>query len=727
MVGLAAELETLSDTELAALLVRRPDLATATTFTFTDLAARASAPYSLQACLLHVRYPVRQVLDGLAFLGEPSSLADVIALARDAPDRGALLACLEEARHLGLVMRVDRSVAPEKSLWTIAPALKRSLGTPFGLRAPLARVLDRYTAQDLRVICGNLALEVGGAVAPTKPRMIAAIVEDLSDSARVLRLAADAPSDAFEFLGGVMSLGGVIGIETAPYAASQLPEGLRWLFGHALLTPLDWETVIIAREVMIGLRSGHPVLRFDTEPPAAIDRPTADQLKRKNRVEFGPVALLETIASLGPPMVRDVIRPLKTEGMGVRDVRMLAKTLGTDDATMARLLDLAGLLALIGLDGTLNRLAPRPSFEEWLRISNVERWFSLVEAWKKCSVSLSRTLVGDNRMAPLSPSYYVDENSVWRRALVVRAMLDTEPGSVIDTASIEASANWRAPGRFVDTGDSLAAVEAIIDEVSLLGLLRDGVLTNVGRAALCADSPDDPLLVAEAVSLFPPPISTFTVQADLTAVAPSELEPQVRSALSNCAEIESRGAATVFRFTEASIRRAFDQRMGRDEIVAFLERHAIPSVPQSLRYMIDDVARRYGSVVIGNATSFLRVTDEALLAELLRAKKTQKLKLEAIAPTVAISTLTSEKLLVGLREAGYLPVIDAASVTVERAASAPGVLKTGWQLRHNPTQINAIWSSALRETEGASLDGFAPAIIDVVRRLRYSAPPSLLD
>ena len=38
-------------------------------------------------------------------------------------------------------------------------------------------------------------------------------------------------------------MGGIVGIDTRPYGRDVLPDGVRWLFSHGLLAPIDLETV----------------------------------------------------------------------------------------------------------------------------------------------------------------------------------------------------------------------------------------------------------------------------------------------------------------------------------------------------------------------------------------------------------------------------------------------------------------------------------------------------
>jgi hypothetical protein len=266
-------------------------------------------------------------------------------------------------------------------------------------------------------------------------------------------------------------------------------------------------------------------------------------------------------------------------------------------------------------------------------------------------------------------------------------------------------------------------------EAALVGVMNGGAITPLGRAALFGSADD----VAEiAASIFAAPVSTFTVSGDLTVLAPAELDATTAGELSLIADITSKGTASVYKITEVSLRRAFDGGRTPEQIMAFLEEHARPGVPQPLRYLVDDVARRYGSVRIGSATSYVRVEDAALLAELVRSKKLTKCKFRLLAPTVAVSPLVSAKVLSALRDAGFLPVEEGPDGVV--LAGHAESRETSPFARHRrtiPTGANAIWASvaggyasSANSTDATSKP--APNISKVIDRLRGNKPPTLL-
>ena len=106
--------------------------------------------------------------------------------------------------------------------------------------------------------------------------------------------------------------------------------------------------------------------------------------------------------------------------------------------------------------------------------------------------------------------------------------------------------------------------------------------------------------------LVPAVVDRVIFQADLTATAAGEAAPGLRSELDLLADFESGGHATVWRFSQASLRRGFDAGRRAAEIEAFLERHAVHGVPQALSYLVDDMGRRYGKARVGRAASYVR-------------------------------------------------------------------------------------------------------------------------
>ncbi|MFF9004122.1 helicase-associated domain-containing protein [Streptomyces achromogenes] len=169
--------------------------------------------------------------------------------------------------------------------------------------------------------------------------------------------------------------------------------------------------------------------------------------------------------------------------------------------------------------------------------------------------------------------------------------------------------------------------------------------------------------------LLPEPLDHVLLQADLTAVAPGPLRRPLADMLGVLADVESKGGATVYRFTPASVRRALDAGRTAADLHAFLTEHSRTPVPQPLAYLIDDVARRHGHLRVGAASAYVRCDDDALLNEILADKRAAALRLRRLAPTVLAAPTDPATLLEGLRAMGYAPAAESAEgdVLIARA------------------------------------------------------------
>lgn len=188
-----------------------------------------------------------------------------------------------------------------------------------------------------------------------------------------------------------------------------------------------------------------------------------------------------------------------------------------------------------------------------------------------------------------------------------------------------------------------------------------GPLTPTGQATATA--------VGLLAPLLPEPLDHVLLQADLTAVAPGPLLRPLAETLGVLADVESKGGATVYRFTPASVRRALDAGQTAADLHAFLAQHSRTPVPQPLAYLIDDVARRHGHLRVGVASAYVRCDDDAVLNEIIADKRAAALRLRRLAPTVLAAPCDPATLLEGLRALGYAPAAESSQgdVLITRA------------------------------------------------------------
>lgn len=367
---------------------------------------------------------------------------------------------------------------------------------------------------------------------------------------------------------------------------------------------------------------------------------------------------------------------MKAGGVGIRDLRRAAAAAGRDEREAARLVDLAAAARLVGIDPDTGSIMPTHAYDNWLALPAAQRWTALVKGWLHAGVDLSvagSAGVGGQPVPPLS-ARQSDGHAVRRRSLVLAALTRPQPAGTPDREALQQRVTWDAPAvweRGPAGVDDL--VGWVVDEAELFGLTGRGAPTSAGRLVTTGDAEG----AATALDPWAPTaVETFVVQADLTAVATGELDGTVRRELELLADAESTGAATVYRFSEASLRRALDAGRSATEVESFLDAHVMHGLPQALRYLITDVGRKHGQIRVGSAASYLRGDDPPLLAEILRARKTAALGLRQLAPTVLVSEADADTVLASLQAAGFLPALESATgeamVTHRGPQRAPG-------------------------------------------------------
>lgn len=305
----------------------------------------------------------------------------------------------------------------------------------------------------------------------------------------------------------------------------------------------------------------------------------------------------------------------------------------------------------------------------WAAGSVAERWAALAGAWLDNPRLTGLVGSRDENRKPVN-ALVPDLERGWvveTRRTTLGVLAELHAGEVLaagtGTASLVERVRWLRPRRPAQRAE---AVGWVVEESAVLGLTALGGLSAHGRGLLRGEEPRAAASAALA-PLLPEPVDHVLLQADLTAVAPGPLTHELGHHLSLLADVESRGGATVYRFTASSVRRAFDSGWSAAEVHAFIAASSRTPVPQPLVYLVDDVARRFGTVRVGAVGSFLRSDDEAALTELLHHAKASPLRLRRIAPTVVVSDVPVDVLLPRLRELGIAPVVEAPDGTVRLA------------------------------------------------------------
>ncbi|MEY3202809.1 MAG: hypothetical protein RLZZ629_91, partial [Actinomycetota bacterium] len=396
-----------------------------------------------------------------------------------------------------------------------------------------------------------------------------------------------------------------------------------WLLENNVLVAIDSHTVALPREIAIKLRGGK-IHREMLSNAANLKGKKVDQ----KQVDLAAVANISTILRWCEELLHNLSdeppTALRTGGLGVRDLKRIAEHLGVDETCAGFVAELCYLGGLVVVDSD-DQILPTSAFDIWLSKSAEERWFSLVVLW--LDTSRASGLIGkggDKNIAPLGPELDRAGVSLIRRT-TLKVLLDN-PQISPEITSMQEIIKWCNPQRANNE-----FVEWNLREAEWLGITGQGVISTFGLNLL---TEKEDLGIQSAL---PKPVDHILIQADNSAVAPGPLTPELASEMGTIADIESRGGATVYRFSEGSIRRGLDHGKTGDQIKTFLSKISKTPMPQPLEYLIADVAKRHGRLRVGSAHSYIRCEDEGLVQQILHDKKCEHLRLRKIAPQVLVT------------------------------------------------------------------------------------------
>ena len=622
-IPLGSWLADLPDERLIRLLKLRPDLAQPPPGSIAALAARAQA-----------RQSVKAATDDLDFL------------------RLAVLDAL-------LVLQADSTPVPTAKLLAL-----------IGDRAPEADVVGALDdLMERALVWGEAAVRVAadaGTALPWHPGQVT--LEDASHSGEQIADLIDGLNEAQLDVLDKLLEGSPMGRtrDAAPGAPADRP--VPQLLAMGLLRRIDAETVILPRHVGQVLRGEHPGPMQLTSPDPVVSTTTADDVDAS--AAGAVIDLLRELDVVLQTLGAAPVSELRSGGLGIRDVKRLAKGTGIDEPRLGLILEVAAAAGLIASGmpdpqpavGDAPYWAPTVATERFTAMSAPERWHLLAGTW--LDLPGRPALIGSR--GPDAKTYGALTDLLYStaapldRRLLLGMLCELPPGAGVDAATASAALIWRRPrwSRRLQP----QPVADLLAESHALGLVGRGAISTPGRALL--DEAGDPEKALQAMNrAMPAPIDHFLVQADLTVVVPGPLRRDLADDLATVATVESAGTAMVYRISEQSIRHALDIGKTRDWMHDLFGRHSKTPVPQGLTYLIDDVARRHGQLRIGMAASFVRCEDPTLLAQAV-AVSAEKLPLRVLAPTVAVSPAPIAEVLVALRGAGFAPAAEDSSGSI---------------------------------------------------------------
>ena len=421
--------------------------------------------------------------------------------------------------------------------------------------------------------------------------------------------------------------------------------GVAWLLEEGFLIPFNQQTVVLPREVAIYLRGNKVHRELEVAQPSI----TGGKRDLRN-IQLAAIANITTFLRWTEEVLnywaQEPATALRSGGLGVRELKELSLHLGVEESCAAFIAEVAYVAGLLTIEAD-DRILPTTQFDIWLMQTPSARWQALTSAWLISSrVPGLVGKEGNKNVAPLGPE--LDRANAASTRRLTLDLLRENSTIAPDLDSLYQAALWLAPSKRAG-GLQRDYLAWTIRECEWLGITGQGVVSQYGIDFLeggdCAAIDSD----------LPKTVDHILIQSDNTAIAPGPLEHEVAQELALIADVESRGGATVFRFSESSIRRGLDHGRTGDEIAKFLTKTSKTPVPQPLEYLIADVAKKHGKLRVGNTASFIRCEDPALIAQIMGDKRLEILSLRRIAPEVLISTLDAAEAMHILRSYGYLP------------------------------------------------------------------------
>lgn len=645
-----------TDEQLVALLQARPDLAVPVPTDLTVLARRLDAPHSvwrvLEAC---TAFEVA-VVEALLILRRPKKLvttAAVVAALEVAPE--AVESALEGLQARALIRG-------EEGGWRVGAALPPAFGDhPGGVGPP-----------------GPLTQDTAAA-------LISSLDPPEQDLLR--RLDGGRPR-------GTVSAGSAAVVQT--------------LLAEGLLLPIDESTVVLTREAGIALRGGLLAPVHVTAPPMPLTAPGPDTVDRT--AADRALAVVGAARALTSALRRNPVPELRSGGIGALPTRRLAKELDLSLPQVCLLLELLAADGVLGVRAGTQGLSWTTDPETATGTSTDDpetAWASLVTAWLQLRREPARAGTKDEtgKLRSVLSSELHWHRGPADRAFVLGGLAALEPGTGLEEDDLVRRLTWLAPLRQPERRAALTSM--VLAEATWLGVVAFDSLSGAGRALLAGSDPA-PVLAAA----LPSPVGTLLIQADLTVLVPGRPTPEIARRLDVVADLESSGGASVYRVTPESLRRGFDRGFEPAELHRFFADHSATEIPQALTYLIDDVARRHGTLRIGPASAFLRSDDPTLLDAAVARAQAAGLPVRRLAPTVAVTTVDPARLLAVLDGDGLLPVVEDSTGAVVDPTSDPD---------QDPAELRPVRSRRPPVEPPLPSDD---QLLTLIRRLRLADSPS---
>ena len=270
---------------------------------------------------------------------------------------------------------------------------------------------------------------------------------------------------------------------------------------------------------------------------------------------------------------------LRSGGIATKDVDQLAKFLAVPLNEACLLIEVLYHAGLIALTASL-QWEVTTKYDTWRNKSKEAQWVVLAQAW------LDLPLMGSEGNKPLSGTGESPTVGVMRWQTLRTLQWWNENTSAAPTK------NWKQfvkaldhfyPRRRGNRREEVARVT--LREAEWVGVSHGEILSEAGTGITSDNAP-----VASSNLKLPTEVADFLIQGDLTVIAAGPLPLDVGEKLHAIADIESRGAASVYRFSAETIDRGMQVGWKKPDFAEFFEQWLKGSIPQPLTYLIDNAS-----------------------------------------------------------------------------------------------------------------------------------------
>jgi hypothetical protein len=645
-VTYTAWLRSLGPEGLAELLRLRPDAAGRPAPTHLDeLSARLTTAHSASAALAGLDTVALQLAEiVVAYNGLPAArLREWFGTSKP------LESALSELRRRGLVWE-----SGSKPVLRIEPAggVRSSWPQPLNLGRGIRSLLGQLQPNQLDLIAHTLRVGRQSSRKKTHDVIAARLTAD-----RIAALAAEAPPTAAKLLDITTWDGPNVLVEPGTanalwWAGRSLEQSaVGWAMGHALLLPVAWDVLQMPREVGLALRGPdwRPVLHTD-RPTVATTAVDSSSIERESAAACS--AVLDVVASVVDMLGTSPAVLLRSGGVGVREVRRLAKAAKAEERTVVLALEVSRAAGLIAVTDT--GVVPTHHYDDWRASPPGAQLVELVEAWWSLNgPATERSTFGDDKPEPALVRTLPRPDVMRLRHALLEGAAALPAGTGVETLpTLVADVCWQRPLAYPVLDVDVHAA-ACWREAEVFGLAAHGATTALGRLILAGDHAAS---LAAAHALLPAATDHATFQADLTAMVSGTPAAALADLLDATAERETRGSAHLWRFTPASIRRFLDGGGQAGDLLTDLTSISLQPLPQPLEYLVRDVARRHGELAVRSVACCIVSANEPLLAEIAAHRSLRSLDLRTLAPTVLASGKAAAETVETLRSTGYAPV-----------------------------------------------------------------------